>query len=543
MFFSSYQTNHLVMDEILDHYVYHKDGDAECYFIGEILSDQEATYHAFQEFQRTLHPHTILFLRGNYQTIIRVSNELWLFSDLGNVRPIYYTKKDKQWLISSHLTRLNDIVDSPFNTSWFRRSLSTSGFHIETETPFQKIQMVPGGMALYINSDQDRVDFFQAWNIDMEENLSWEMAQNELNEELTASVALRCQNKKITSDLSGGLDSSTITCIASKENLVKSVTIIGKEENEDGEIAQEIAKIQKNIKQTLLSQGDIPSIYSHMDRFRGDSPISFLWSANKTYKIIQWAKENKSDIHFSGEGGDIVLEADHSYLVDLIFKGKWKTFYSHIRGWADVKKQSPLTWLIGSFRVGLGLPFKPKQRHPLALTHNSANWLNFSTSIKKFRYSKCLGVSNTIHGIHYLGYISSGLRNLAKQEQVNMSFPYLDHNVLRTCIRTLPENRMDPYELKPLLKRSFHSDLPSCLLNRNTKGNYTADVYHGMEQNYSWFHKSFREMHLSEMGLVDKDKFRECFHRLLIGAPVRLPEFNQTLALEMWLRQFKQERG
>jgi asparagine synthetase B (glutamine-hydrolysing) len=136
-----------------------------------------------------------------------------------------------------------------------------------------------------------------------------------------------------------------------------------------------------------------------------------------------------------------------------------------------------------------------------------------------------------------LGYVAHGLKNLAEQEQVCISFPYLDHNVLRTCLRVPLEEKMTPLELKPLLKKAFQDELPVSLLHRNTKGDYTSDVYEGMKTNFDWFKENFQQMCLADLGLVDLKKFQDCFDRLLIGAPVKLPEFHHTLSLEMWLRQ------
>jgi asparagine synthase (glutamine-hydrolysing) len=246
------------------------------------------------------------------------------------------------------------------------------------------------------------------------------------------------------------------------------------------------------------------------------------------------------EIHFSGEGGDSVLGADYTYLVDLVRQRKWRTFFLHAKGWAKAKKQSPWSWISGSFCQAFYLPFHSKQRHPLATTYNQASWLDPSTKVEKGNYSKRIGLSGTILGIHYLGYVSHGLKNLAEKEQVSISFPYLDHNVIRTCMRIPLENKMTPYELKPLLKRAFQNDLPISLLKRNTKGDYTSDVYHGMEKNFCWFQENFQDMRLADMGLVNIEKFRECFQLLRIGVPVKLPEFHQTLSLEMWLRQFNQ---
>lgn len=537
MFLGIYEGQSLTIEKVSVPYIHLREKNAECVLIGEMLSSEEDVAFAFKNFIRDQCSEHILFLRGNYQSIIRISNQLWLFADLGNIRPIYYTERNKQWIFSSHLTPIQEQVQSPFNPSWFRRSLSTGGILIETESPYQEIKAIPGGFGFHISHQGDRL--FQAWDVDREELLSWSEAQLQLKEELTSSVILRCQGKRVTSDLSGGLDSSTITWIASKQQPVKAITIIGKEENEDGRIAREIVREQKNINQFVLNRDEIPLIYSNMNQIYTDIPIPFLWSANRVKKKLSWARENRSEVHFSGEGGDTVLGADFTYLVDLIHHRKWKTFISHAKSWAQEKRQSPWLWISGSLRLACNLPFQPIQRHPLSPTSNYPEWFRFSPIAEKGRYSRYQGISNTLHGIHYLGYVSHGLKDLADQDQLTLSVPYLDHNVIRLCMRTKSEMKMNPHELKPLLKRAFQDELPSVLLNRNTKGNYTSDVYYGMQQNFSWFQDHFKEMILSEMGLVDIQQFRKCFYRLMIGTPVKLPEFHHTLSLEMWLRQSK----
>ncbi|SEN48706.1 asparagine synthase-related protein [Lihuaxuella thermophila] len=540
MFLGIYEGYSLYFFSSRNDYLHIKENNAQIIFIGELLASEEEAYFSFKQFLQNQYAKHILFLRGNYQTIIRISDHLWLFPDLSNVRPIYYTKLNQQFLFASHLITLQKEIHPSLNIPWFTRSLYTNGFHIETETPYKEIRMIPGGFGLHVSKNGTQL--FQAWNVDAEETLTLDEAKEKLKEELTASVLLRCREKNITTDLSGGLDSSTITWIASKKYPVKSITIIGQEENEDRRIAKEIAKEQENIEHYPFTQDEIPSIYSNMDKIYTDTPISFLWSANKVKKKFCWARENQSEIHLSGEGGDTVLGADFTYLVDLIHQRKWKTFMSHAKGWADQKKESPWLWISGSLRLAFHLPFHPSQRHPLSTANDRADWFTFSPVVKKGRYSKYLGVSNTLHGINYLGYISHGLKNLGDQEGVHLGVPYLDHNVVRVCIRTPSEWKMNPYKLKPLLKRAFQDELPTCLLSRNSKGDYTPDVYYGMRQNFSWFQENFQEMLLSKMGLVDIQKFHEYFHRLSVGTPVRLPEFHQTLSLELWLRQSSKNR-
>ncbi|MXQ55281.1 asparagine synthase [Shimazuella alba] len=529
------------MEHITDSFHYHKEKSSECYFIGDILSSEAETYHAFHTFMKTKKPEDLLYLKGNYQVVVCISDELYAFADLGNIRPLYYEVQDEQIRFSSHLLELHKQIRSPINRNWFHRSLLSIGFHTEFESPFETISAIPGGFGFYARKTVRRL--FQSVKMENKSYLSLDLARDRLQEELTSSVLLRCKDKRITTDLSGGLDSSTLTWIAAKRYPVNSLTLIGKEENEDIQIARKIVKEQSNISHVEFSLDEIPSIYSNMDDVFSDNPIPFYWSASQAKWLLSWAKNAGSDVHFSGEGGDTVLGADYTYLIDLVQNGKLGKFLSHARGWAKEKKQSPLNWILGTVLRFLHLPYHPKQRHPLSTAYNQADWIVSSKKINHYRLSKNLGLSQTLKGIHYLGYVAHGLRNLAEQEEVSICFPYLDHNVFQICMQVALADKMTPYELKPLLKIAFQDELPKYLLKRNTKGDYTSDVYQGMEENFSWFKENFQEMVLADMGLIDIQQFQKCFIRLMNGVPVKLPEFHHTLSLEMWLRHIKKDRN
>jgi asparagine synthase (glutamine-hydrolysing) len=121
------------------------------------LSNEKLTYQAFQRFKQDYQPKHLLFLRGNYQVVVRIGNRIWLFSDLGNVRPIYYSQQHNSFLFSSRLNLIHQHLNTPINIPWFQRALSTSGFHLETETPYKNIYVIPGGWGLLINQKEQKL--------------------------------------------------------------------------------------------------------------------------------------------------------------------------------------------------------------------------------------------------------------------------------------------------------------------------------------------------------------------------------------------------
>lgn len=154
MFFGILDDRKFQMKRITESYIYHKDKENECYFIGDILSSEEESYCAFYQFMKSREPESLLYLRGNYQVIVRLSNEFYVFADLGNIRPIYYGIQGKEIFFSSHLCTLRNRIHTPINSKWFQRSLISIGFHTEFESPFEGIYTIPGGFGYFVKGDK-----------------------------------------------------------------------------------------------------------------------------------------------------------------------------------------------------------------------------------------------------------------------------------------------------------------------------------------------------------------------------------------------------
>lgn len=516
-----------------------KKGEIECFFVGEMLSTREEMDQVCERFRKTNNLHDLLFLYGNYQTIVKVNGNLILCSDLANLKPLYMREVEGTVWFSNQLSPLVSLGEVNLNVSWIKRWMTTGGIHVEKETPYHEIKQIPGGFAYSLQGRK----WVQFWEMDREPLLPWDESVERLEDELVQAVQRRIQGKRVTCDLSGGLDSSTLAILISRHQPVDTLTKVGKEANEDWEIAREIASVHPNIGYHELEQSNLPLIYSGMDRIETDLPLPFLWSANRSMATNQWAKERGSHLHFNGEGGDTLLGASHTYLADLVQRGKWMTFLSHSKGWADKVKQSPWSWMIGAIHLAFNRPFQTKERHPLQLHMRQADWFCFHERGEDIRFSKKIGVHRTLLSLHYLGMIGNGINQLSMRNGVPTTFPYLDHRLIRLSLQTRSEKKMNPRILKPWLKEALADVLPEVLLNRNTKGDYTPDVYQGIRDQQDWFYSFLSESRLRDFGLIDLDKFREQTVRLTMGVPVRLPEFNQTLAMEMWLRQQERSRN
>ncbi|MGO1852775.1 MAG: asparagine synthase-related protein [Microbacteriaceae bacterium] len=113
--------------------------------------------------------------------------------------------------------------------------------------------------------------------------------------------------------------------------------------------------------------------------------------------------------------------------------------------------------------------------------------------------------------------------------------PFFDDHVIDNAFSVQLPHRISLTEYKPLLSAAASPVLPSSLRRRNTKGTAILDEFLGVERHREKLRSIFTGSLLGQAGLID-----EHLLRTLIDYPsdrrMNLADFDQTLALESWLR-------
>ncbi|RAL21962.1 hypothetical protein DL897_15365 [Thermoflavimicrobium daqui] len=122
--------------------------------------------------------------------------------------------------------------------------------------------------------------------------------------------------------------------------------------------------------------------------------------------------------------------------------------------------------------------------------------IQYSNEAEPFSYKA--GQHQSMVDINLIGRTSRIEKQIADRIGINLHFPYLDHHIIQTCMSTNMEERMSPYEFKPLLKKAFNRELPKKLLERTTKGDYTYDLFFGMKKNVHQILELLQTSHLAE---------------------------------------------
>jgi asparagine synthase (glutamine-hydrolysing) len=133
------------------------------------------------------------------------------------------------------------------------------------------------------------------------------------------------------------------------------------------------------------------------------------------------------------------------------------------------------------------------------------------------------------------------LRELGRRHGIDVHAPFLDDRVIRDCLAVAPEERVAPAGGKPLLAAALCGIVPSPVLGRRTKGDYTREEYLGVRGAAPWLRDLFAESALADAGVVEPASVLRSLARFTAGVAIPLGAFRQLVAVEVWLRSCGEE--
>lgn len=556
------------------------EGPVRLAIVGTCLAAYETLVELFQNAVRRNDYNKLIRLPGSYNLIVQDETDTYVFVDVAGLRPVFYTVYDSFIVYSSLGVALQQLIKAEVDPSWLATSLMgvTIPSLLLNRSPFCNVQSIPPGHYLQISSGKPTCKRY--WH-GPQEYSSFSEATEQLREQLLTAVEGRVHlYGNVSSDLSGGFDSTSLALIAAKSLATQgqklhtiTVKTVSATETEDVKWAQHAASLYPNIASLMIEDHEIPGKYSNLESIPlTDAPFPVILAIGQISYMMGIIRSKESQLHLSGNGGDAVLEASWSSLADLLRRARIGTFIQHTYGWSRVSRVSPVALMSGA--VGLSLTsyrqWLLQQARKLMTGELSSQSLisqsyikqsmgwdsipevvswytkksvdlvvaelqTWATVAKPFADSPAQHAS--IGVIHSNGLAAKVQQQLAEFYDVNLEFPYLDSLVIDACLSARPEERTNPFIYKPLLSRALHHDLPKSVFTRNTKGDYTTDEFIGRRQNLAVINEFLQTSLLADMELIDIREFRASMQQFSMGFDAVLLNFNQTLAIELWLRR------
>lgn len=177
-------------------------------------SDTEVLLKGFIEYKEKI----LDMIEGIYVFAIYYDNKIFLARDRLGVKPLFYTSVDNNFIFGSEIKALlkNKLVKPIINTNSLQELLSLSPSRVPGSGIFKDIyELRAGHYMIYDGSTK----ITRYWNIKNQECIDdFDTSVMKIKELLTDSIKRQMvSDVKISTFLSGGLDSSIITAICSNE--------------------------------------------------------------------------------------------------------------------------------------------------------------------------------------------------------------------------------------------------------------------------------------------------------------------------------------
>ncbi|MEU5431005.1 albusnodin/ikarugamycin family macrolactam cyclase [Streptomyces olivoreticuli] len=512
-------------------------------------------------------------LPGSYLTVVSGRDGVRVAGDRAGVVTVYWLPFDGQVLWATAAMPLAAAVGARADLGLLLGSFMLSGVDVLAgHSLFHGVRRVPPGFALLLPSQgPPQVVPARATAAP----LSFADGAVRLRAALHTAVGRRATAAgSLSSDLSGGMDSSSITCLAAAHRPLLAVTYTDAHlaGDDDGRYARRIAAAVGGITHRVVNGSNTTGHFAGLEDPsmlpRTDTPSFTLGLL--AVKDAQFAPVtlHGSDVHLTGRGGDDVLDAVRSHPVDLYRGGERIEALRRAAAYARVKRSSVhRMWgellraaatdypqALASLAASLAWPAGSTGPYRMA-PWEAMRWCSATASLpwltRGGRHALSVLVETRaaqadprvspamVHerlGLELMADGHSTFDAIARARWgVPLHAPFLDTPVVDAALAIPAADRVQPGTYKPLARTAFDGLVPDFLLRRTTKTTFSASVYAGIRTNAPVLRGIVGSSVLASAGLIDASRALDDLERAVQGLPAPLASLHALAVTELWL--------
>ncbi|MEU7133432.1 asparagine synthase-related protein [Streptomyces sp. NPDC046261] len=374
----------------------------------------------------------------------------------------------------------------------------------------------------------------------------------------------------LTSDLSGGLDSTTLCFLLAQARpgpLTTLTTLATDVGDDDPHWADLAAGHLPGVRRVMAAFADLPTPYEDILQPgpAGEEPFPGVEDRTMYRALAALMSAEGSQAHLSGDGGDEVLPGGSTGVFDIL-RTRPLTALSYLRGyralehwtWQDVvrmglEQRRPYpAWLADRARRVVASPLDDQDERASALLQlppwatpdavASVRDLLVEESARARQHGHNWTAHHTIWGIRLCASLVRGTVPLYAAEGIRLTSPYLDDAVIDACMAARAHERRTPWAYKPLLREAMRGIVPDLSLSRSTKAEGSNLEHAGIRRNVQHLDELCADSRLAALGLVDGERLRSVCtgFQLRLFTPYAL---STTFSCERWLRDLENPGG
>jgi asparagine synthase (glutamine-hydrolysing) len=496
-------------------------------------------------------------LIGDWSLVIwdKMREAIVLASDFAGVRPLYYCVQSECVFWSTRLKPLVKWTEAREIDDEYVGAFLSYGA-CPHRTPYRGIHSVPPGHSVVISRAGIVIQPF--WQLPFGNTIRYQ-SESDYEEHLLALFrdAVRCRLRSdapVLAELSGGLDSSSIVCMASHMMRGGGAGISGLRtlsfEHEGSLDKRFYTAVEKwcRIEAVHLPTAASPFL---TETDAGDT-LPMFWHQLHS-RTAALAQQIGVKTYITGQIGDVIMGNwldDSAQVAGLLRQGHILSALKQSLAWSKVLRL-PISWVLWrALQSSLPPCIKSTERHLSA----GASYIckNAQDSItSKFRdrlrllqphrfFSKAWAHAPPERRRHFRGLMEIlELRMLQPPEPLEhlcYTHPFA-HRPLVTYMLSIPADIVcRPGEPRRLMRKAFWGLWPPKLRKRRSKDLFDGVFLECLRPIARSFLKAPRRLQVVERGYVDPDDLKTRLERLSHSLECNEPQLRQIILLELWLR-------
>jgi asparagine synthase (glutamine-hydrolysing) len=548
-------------------------------FLGGCLATDSELRRALLAVHATARLEMLQQLPGSYAVVVDDGRNVHVLTDRAGLHPVFHSQLGAGTVFASDALLLAALQHPNLAEAVNPTALAAGMFLPELAQPlgtasvFSGVQRIGAAHALTLAPNTPPQSRPLRTGV---EAASLVEAGTLLQQALVTAVDRRVRAvTNVSTDLSGGLDSSCLAVLAAQAGAVPVAVTYADPyavNDEDFHFARTIAVTQPRLHHIVMAgdHGTLPFTAMSTMHVTDEPSLDAVIIARTRHRLAP-ALAHHSGLHLTGDGGDVVLTAPGlTYLGDLARTRQRRALRQEASGWARLRHQparrviaaatvlARTSWpdTLGRLADQLTDPHlnSPPRRGlsehlAWAALSPATAWgtlhvrsalamrLRAASASPDAYWSRPDGADAVaLRALLWHGSATRGFTQIARALGVPVATPFLDNQVIDACLAVPVVERTTVTQAKPLLAAALGDRVPAGLLARRTKGDYSACEYHGLRANAEELRALLAQPLLAELGVLVPDGPREALRLGLAGMSVSMGSLGVVLATETWLR-------
>ena len=492
-------------------------------------------------------------LIGDWSLVLRdrENRTTVLASDFAGVRPLYYHVRDERVQWSNRLQSLVEETGiTELDEQYIAGFLTIGG--CPNRTPYQGIYSVPPGHGVCVSPTATKVRRF--WSVPTGDTIQYRNRRR-YEEQLRAlfreAVAVRMQSESpVLAELSGGLDSSSVVCMAN--HLLRSGAVESRrletvsfswQNSLDEPFIREVER-HCGIQGTHLSTQEIPLLTAAQVNGTIPEPFQPLFTS-----VATTARQLGARTILTGQNGDLVMGNwfdDRLQVAAPLRRFQFRHAFAEALAWSKILRLPVYQILYDAAQATLPPSLTPTAIYTTcdgsyAPRNTETSLVSKFTELSEstnFFSNDCREAAPERRKHFYSLSLALELRTLQAPEllqHLDYTHPF-SHRPLVEFLMTVPADVLcRPGEPRKLMRSALSDLWPLKLRQRRSKGSFNAP-WQEASRPLARTLLNAKKLHSVERGFVDDTSLRARLERLCLGLDCNEPQLRQIILLELWLR-------